>query len=243
MKRTTILRIFASTLFLLVPLGSSIGNSPPQQSQEKKCPTVEVKGPKRSRAFNPFVYRGRIKNFPKGSLVLKWSLIGARIIEGQSTDLIRVQPVAPIVTATLILENAPTGCGLNKASFQTEMTKIFSGLPPSIRSVELSTTSIVRPCPSGTKSESCSTTGNQVQVTVDAGTPDDAEVFLTWSVTAGRVIGKGEKVIWDLSGVPKGAYTITAEAEYSFAGWTDGHKVGGSATLTISECTICKPGN
>jgi hypothetical protein len=91
------------------------------------------------------------------------------------------------------------------------------------------------------KSESCSTTSNQVQVSADAGKPDDGEVSFEWEVTAGRVIGVGEKVIWDLSGVPKGTYTITAWAEYSFAGWTDGHKVGGSATLTISDCTDCKP--
>lgn len=233
---------FALGVLLVSASAAGITRVPEYRIVTKKCPTIELKGPKRSRAFNPFVYRAQIKNYPKGSLPLfKWSVIGARITEGQGTGVIRVQPVAPRVTATLMLENAPAGCGSNKASFQTEMTNILGGLPPSIRSVELSTASIVRPCPSGTKSDSCSTTSNQVQVTVDAGAPDEAEVILTWEVTAGRVIGKGEKVIWDLSGVPKGTYTITAEAEYSFAGWTDGHKVGGSATLTISDCTGCKP--
>ena len=242
MKRTTILTFFASTLFLVVPLGSSIGNSPPQRAEKNKCPTIEVKGPKKSEAFNPFVYRSRVKDFPRGTRpIFKWSLIGARIIEGQGTDLIKVKPVAPSVTATLMLENAPAGCGSNKASFQTEMTNVLYGLPPSIRFVELSPSSIVRPCSSGTRSETCSTTGNQLQVSADADAPPDAEVFFEWSVTAGRLTGEGRKVTWDLSGVATGTYTVTVTAQYSFAGWTDGHISAGSATLTISECTDCKP--
>jgi hypothetical protein len=241
MKRTTILTFVAAILVLVVPLGSSSGNSPLQRA-EKKCPTIEIQGPKKSKAFNPFAYRSRVKDFPRGTRpILKWSLIGARIIEGQGTDFIRVKPVAPLVTATVVLENASDGCGSPITSLQTQMTNILYGLPWSIQSIQLSPSFIDRPCPSGMKSESCSTTSNQVQVSADAGKPDDGEVSFEWEVTAGRVIGVGEKVIWDLSGVPKGTYTITAWAEYSFAGWTDGHKVGGSATLTISDCTDCKP--
>jgi hypothetical protein len=241
MKRTTILTFFASTLFLIVPLASS-SNSDRQRPETKKCPTIEVKGPKKIKAFNPFVYRGRVKDFPKGTRpIIKWSLIGAHIIEGQGTNLIRVKPVAPTVTATLMLENAPAGCGSNGASFQTEMTNILYGLPPSIRFVELSLSSIVRPCSSGTRSETCSTTGNQVLVSTDAPVPDDGEVSFEWEVTAGRVTGVGKKVTWDLSGVATGTYTITVAALYSFAGWTETAKPAGSATLTISDCTDCKP--
>lgn len=173
--------------------------------------------------------------------MLKWSLIGARILEGQGTDVIRVKPVGLHVTATLTLENALTGCESSKASLETEITHILYGLPPSIRSVQISPSAIVRPCSSGTKSEACPTTSNQVQVRGDADRPDDADVSITWEVTAGRVIGEGEKVIWDLSGVAKGTYTITACAQYSFAGWTSKDTPCGSATLTISDCTDCKP--
>jgi hypothetical protein len=244
MNRTTILTFFASTLFLVVPLGSSIGNPPPQRPEKKKCPTVEISGPKKIKAFNPFVYRARVKDFPKATQPLfNWSLIGARIIEGQGTNLVRVKPVAPTVTATLMVENVPAGCGSSEASLQTQLTKILIGDPPFINSVELSLSSIVRPCPSGTRSETCSTTANQVQVIVDAGAPAEAEVILTWEVTAGRVIGKGEKVIWDLSDVAKGTYTITACAQYSFAGWADPHTMCGSAILVISDCAGCKPSN
>jgi len=244
MKRTTILTFFASTLFLAAPFASSVANSHPQRVEKKKCPTIKVKGPKKSKAFNPFVYRATVKDFPSGTRpILKWSLIGARIIEGQGTNLVRVKPVAPSVTATLMLENAPGWCESKTASFETEMTHILYGDPPYINSVELSPSSIVRPCPPGTRSETCSTTANQVQVIVDAAVPPEAEVILTWEVTAGRVIGEGEKVIWDLSGVAKGTYTITACAQYSLAGWTSQHTPCGSATLVISDCTGCKPSN
>ena len=239
-----ILTFFASTLFLVVPLGSSIGNSHRQRAEKKKCPTIEVKGPKKIKAFNPFVYRGQVKDFPKGTRpIFKWSLIGARIIEGQGTNLVRVKPVAPSVTATLMLENAPAGCESNSASLQTQLTKILIGDPPFINSVKLSFSSIVRPCPAGTRSETCSTTANQVQVIVDTGAPDEAEVILTWEVTAGRVIGEGEKVIWDLSGAAIGTHTVTACAQYSLAGWTSPHTMCGSTTLVISDCAGCKASN
>lgn len=195
MKRTTILTFFASTLFLVVPIEWSSG-SRAQRVEQKKCPTIEIKGPKKSKAFNPFVYRGRVKDFPKGTQpVFKWSLIGARIIEGQGTDLIRVRPVAPTVTATLMLENVPAGCESNRASFQTEMTKILYVDPPVIDSVQLSPSSIVRPCSVGTRSETCSATGNQVLVSVDAPAPYYGEVSFEWEVTAGRVSGVGKSYV------------------------------------------------
>ena len=241
MKSTTILTFFASTLFLVVPIGWSTG-SRAQRVDQKKCPTIEIKGPKKSKAFNPFVYRATVKDFPRGTQpIFKWSLIGARIIEGQGTDVIRVRPVGLHVTATLTLENAPAWCESNRYSLATEMTGVRWIEPWVIDSVEVSPTSIVRPCSSGTRSDTCSTTSDQVQVTVHAGAPDEAEALITWEATAGRVIGKGEKVKWDLSEVAKGTYTITANVEYSFAGWTDGHLMSGSASVTISDCGDCKP--
>ena len=242
MKRTTILTFFASTLFLVIPLGSSIA-SRAQRVEQKKCPTIEVKGPKKIKSFNPFTYRAAVKDFPRGTQpIFKWSLIGAHIIEGQGTNFIRVNPVAPTVTATFMLENAPVGCSSN-ASLSTQLTKIVIGDPPFMNSVKLSPSSIVRPCSVGTRSETCSTTDNQVQVIADAAVPAEAEVMFTWEVTAGHVNGEGERVIWDLSGVAKGTFTVTACAQYSLAGWTSPHTMCGSAILTISDCSDCKPSN
>jgi len=97
-----------------------------------------------------------------------------------------------------------------------------------------SLSSITRPCPPGTQSTSCTATGNEVQLTADARDPDNDTLLYTWSVTGGRVTGEGRSVTWDLSGVANGTYTASVEVN-------DGntHKVNGSATVTVADCTGC----
>ena len=240
MKRSTILTFFASTLFLIVPLGSSIGNSPSQRGENKKCPTVEVKGPRRSKGPKAIKYRARIKNLPSGARrILNWSIEGAEILTGQGTDVIKVQPFGGEVRATVMVENIHSECQSTQASMVTELTYFVGcSLPPIIRAVELSPSSIVRPCSEGRRSETCSATGNLVEVTADAPEAPQDELLFTWSVTAGRLIGEGRKVSWDLSGVPKGTYTVTVEVN-------DGNQLtaNASTTLTVSDCTECKPSN
>jgi hypothetical protein len=241
MKRTTILTFFASTLFLVVPLGSTIGNSPLQRVEQKKCPTIEVKGPRRRKGSKAIIYRARIKNLPSGARrIFNWSIEGAEILTGQGTDSIKVQPFGGEVRATVMVESR-SECEPTQASRVTEVTYIVGcSLPPFINAVELAPSSIVRPCSEGKRSETCAATGNLVEVTADA--PEDAphvEFLFTWSVTAGRLISsEGRRVTWDLSGVPKGTYTVTVEMN-------DGnqHTATASATLTVSDCTDCKPSN
>ena len=239
MKRTTILTIFASTLFLIVPLGSSIGSSPSQRVEKEKCPTVAVKGPRRSKGSKEIIYRARIKNVPSGvRRIFNWSIEGAEIVTGQGTDVIKVQPFGEEVRATVMVENISSGCKSTQVSRVTEVTDIVVCiLPPVIRAVELSPSSIVRPCSEGRRSETCAATGNLVEVTADAAGEAD-ELLYTWSVTAGRLISKGRRATWDLSGVPKGTYTVTVEID---AG--NQLKASASARLTVSDCTECKPSN
>jgi hypothetical protein len=164
MKRTMILTFFASTLFLIVPLGSSIGNSRPQLAENKKCPTIEVKGPRRSKGPKAITYRARIKNLPsRARRILNWSIEGAEILTGQGTDVIKVQPFGGEVRATVMVENISSGCQSTLASMVTELTYIVAcSLPPVISAVELSPSSIVRACSEGRRSESCAATGNSV---------------------------------------------------------------------------------
>jgi hypothetical protein len=71
-------------------------------------------------------------------------------------------------------------------------------------------------------------------LTADARDPDSDQLLYTWSVTGGRLTGEGRSVTWDLSGVANGTYTATVEVD-------DGnqHKVSGSATVTVADCTGC----
>ena len=116
------------------------------------------------------------------------------------------------------------------------------GLPPPpnvapvINAVTASMTSITRPCPPGTSSTTCTPSGNEVTLTADARDDNNDTLLYTWSVTGGRLTGEGRTVTWDLSGVANGSYTATVEVD-------DGnmHKVSGSATVTVADCTECKP--
>ncbi|MDQ6652260.1 MAG: hypothetical protein M3Y84_05915, partial [Acidobacteriota bacterium] len=62
-------------------------------------------------------------------------------------------------------------------------------------------------------------------------------LLYTWSVTGGRLSGEGRSVTWDLSGVNPGTYTATVEV-------ADGccHTVPASTTVTVAQCTDCRPG-
>jgi hypothetical protein len=105
---------------------------------------------------------------------------------------------------------------------------------PTVNAVTPSMSSVLRPCPPGTSSTSCTPTGSEVTLTADATDPDSDQLLYTWSVTGGRLTGEGRQVTWDLSGVQNGTYTASVEVN-------DGnmHKATGSATVTVADCTGC----
>jgi hypothetical protein len=108
--------------------------------------------------------------------------------------------------------------------------------PPTV-SVSSSSASITLPCPPGTSSESCTASASQsVDLTADARDPDNDTLLYTWSVTGGRLSGEGRTVSWDLSGLQPGTYTATVSVNDGNA-----HTVPASTTVTVSECTACRP--
>ena len=61
-------------------------------------------------------------------------------------------------------------------------------------------------------------------------------LLYSYTVSGGKIIGQGQKVIWDLSGVAPGTYTITA-------GVDDGCGICGetkSMEVIVKECPDCK---
>ena len=106
--------------------------------------------------------------------------------------------------------------------------------PPTVSAVTASMTSVLRPCPPGTNSATCTPTSSEVQLTANATDPDSDQLLYTWSVTGGRLSGEGRQVTWDLTGVANGTYTATVEVN-------DGnqHTATGSATVTVADCTDC----
>jgi hypothetical protein len=113
------------------------------------------------------------------------------------------------------------------------------GLPPPPNreptgSASASMSSITRPCPEGTRSDTCTPSGSEVGLTANYTDPDNDTLLYTWSVTGGKLTGEGKAVTWDLSGVANGSYTATVTVN-------DGntHIVTGSATVTVADCTGC----
>jgi hypothetical protein len=241
MDRKMILPMFTLALFLNAPPPVVRGDSNTQQIANKKCPTVQIKGPKTVKGAKSIVYRGVVKNFPGGRPALKWSFEGALIVRGEGTDVITVQPIATTVKPTLLVENVPNGCRPSTASLKTEITDVWVHPPPVISRLILSPSLITRSCPAGTRSESCPATINEVNVAADVAVnspgPAEEAVMFTWAVTTGRLIGSGRTVRWDLSGVANGLYTIIVEVDYF------GAKATGSASLRITDCNDCKPMN
>lgn len=107
---------------------------------------------------------------------------------------------------------------------------------PIVNSVTPSPASILRPCPPGESSSTCTPTSTEVTLVANATDPDNDQLLYTWSVTGGRLSGEGRQVTWDLSGVEDGTYTASVEIN-------DGnqHTASGSATVTVAKCDGCQP--
>lgn len=54
-----------------------------------------------------------------------------------------------------------------------------------------------------------SDTNRTIDVSVEAFNPDNDVLTYNYTVTGGKIVGQGAKVVWDLSGVEPGTYTIT----------------------------------
>src|SRR6266566_2277311 len=108
--------------------------------------------------------------------------------------------------------------------------------PPTVV-VTSSSATITLPCPPGQSSESCTPSASRsVDLTADAHDPDNDTLLYTWSVTGGKLSGEGRTVSWDLSGVNPGTYTASVEVNDG-----NGHTVAATTTVSVAECTNCRP--
>jgi hypothetical protein len=102
--------------------------------------------------------------------------------------------------------------------------------------LQASTTLITLPCPGGwhSSSRSCpSTIGLQVALTSIAKDFNQQTRF-AYAVAAGRIVGEGSKVTWDLSEVGPGIYTATVEVRDN-----KNHRALSSVIVTIANCGDC----
>ena len=104
------------------------------------------------------------------------------------------------------------------------------------RSVELRTsnTIITWPCPQGACSSSCPLTSNFRLPLAAFAYGFNQRATYAYSVGAGRIVGEGSRVTWDLSDVGPGLYTATVEVADSSK-----RHASSSVEVTIQQCGDC----
>ena len=105
--------------------------------------------------------------------------------------------------------------------------------PPFIRIT--SSTSLINFCPSWMHSLDNCSANRELELSASAGGPDvDATLLYVWPVSAGRIRGEGQKVIWDLSDAADGTYRANVEVTDS-----TGLTANDSTKVTIALCRSC----
>lgn len=75
----------------------------------------------------------------------------------------------------------------------------------------LSKTKINIGCDKNAKDDkTCLTVNEKISVTTETTNIENSPLVYKYTVSIGKIIGEGKQVIWDLSGVSSGNYTITA---------------------------------
>ena len=97
---------------------------------------------------------------------------------------------------------------------------------------------IIADCASSdsTPNKSCSDDIKQITVLTKALDPDNDVLTYQYYVSGGKIIGTGANVIWDLSGVKAGTYSITAGADDLLCG-VCGKTM--TQTVVVKECPSC----
>lgn len=108
-----------------------------------------------------------------------------------------------------------------------------------VTALTLSTREIVVPCPTGQQpvaGENCPD-GTTISVGTTVENPDNSVLTYQHTVSGGRIVGSGQNVTWDLSGVQPGTYTITSAVDNGcgFCGKTV------TETITVRACRCETP--
>ncbi len=102
-----------------------------------------------------------------------------------------------------------------------------------VTNLEVEDSMITLPCANGGKGE-CSDKST-LGVKSTATNPANDQLLYNYTVSAGRIVGSGSNVSWDLSGAKAGTYTITSAVDNGCG--LCGKTV--TKTVTVKECTDC----
>lgn len=112
------------------------------------------------------------------------------------------------------------------------------GRPSNVEKIHLSQTELTVGSQSSMSNDknNCSDNTEIIEVFVKATNPYDDGLTFSYTISGGKIIGQGSKVIWDLSGAKAGIYEITVATDdgCGFCGKTMTKKV------MVKECSECK---
>jgi uncharacterized protein YkuJ len=89
--------------------------------------------------------------------------------------------------------------------------EIYCG-PANVTNLFLETTEIFANCEDSEKRINCSVWNKEVSVKTIVADPSDLLSY-QYTVSGGKIVGQGAKVVWDLSGLQPGNYTVTAAVD------------------------------
>lgn len=107
--------------------------------------------------------------------------------------------------------------------------------PPTVDDVVLNKTTIIIGC--GNAAESCSDDSKNISVITVTTDKENDPLTFQYQITGGKIVGVGAKVLWDLTDVAPGSYTITVGAN-------DGCGICSptkTQTVVVEECDDCLP--
>ncbi len=91
--------------------------------------------------------------------------------------------------------------------------EIISCPAANVTELFLDTAEIIADCDDPAKRENCFVKFKEIAVTAVANDVDNDPLTYQYTVSNGKIVGQGAKVVWDLSGVTVGTYTITAAVD------------------------------
>jgi hypothetical protein len=103
---------------------------------------------------------------------------------------------------------------------------------PVIDELKLSRKEIIVGCKNTENCENCSDGDDRIEVTTEATDFENDPLTYNYTVSAGKIIGTGKTVVWDLTHVPLGDYTITATIDNGCGVCADPK----TETVTIRRC-------
>lgn len=108
--------------------------------------------------------------------------------------------------------------------------------PPKVEKLVLSLEEIYAACSINSENKTCSENVKTISISTIAKDPENDNLTYAYQVSGGKIIGNGAKVLWNLSDVKPGIYTITVDVDDG-GGFTEKTI---TKTVTVKECSDCK---